>query len=185
MYFAELASLFDELSAYSSRLKKTDIIAGFLARASEDVIEIICTFLTGRIFPAWDPRDTGVAGKTVVKVIADISGKSNDEVVESYRDTGHLGITAEQLLGKKVAMSLAAFEEDLTVVELYHQFEEMAATTGERLCAEETSNARQPLKQGHAAGGLLCGKSCDAQPLDRLKRGRDRRCRCPELRRAV
>ncbi|MGZ8892806.1 MAG: ATP-dependent DNA ligase, partial [Halobacteriota archaeon] len=130
MYFAELASLFDELSAYPSRLKKTDIIAGFLTRASEDVIEIICTFLTGRIFPAWDTRDIGVAGKTVVKVIADISGKSNDEVVESYRDTGHLGITAERLLGKKVAMSLAAFEEDLTVVELYHQFEEMAATSG-------------------------------------------------------
>ncbi|HEX7514725.1 MAG TPA: DNA ligase, partial [archaeon] len=130
MYFAELASLFDELSAYSSRLKKTDIIAVFLARASEDVIEIICTFLTGRIFPAWDTRDIGVAGKTVVKVIADISGKSNDEVVESYRDTGHLGITAERLLGKKVAMSLAAFEDDLTVVELCHQFEEMAATTG-------------------------------------------------------
>jgi len=130
MYFAELASLFDELSAYPSRLKKTDIIAGFLTRASEDVIEIVCTFLTGRIFPAWDTRDIGVAGKTVVKVIADISGKSNDEVVESYRDTGNLGITAERLLGKKVAMRLAAFEEDLTVVELYHQFEEMAATTG-------------------------------------------------------
>jgi DNA ligase 1 len=130
MYFAELTSLFDELSAYSSRLKKTDIIAGFLTRASTDVIEIICTFLTGRIFPAWDTRDIGVAGKTVVKVIADISGKSNDEVVESYRDTGNLGITAERLLEKKVAMSLAAFEQDLTVVELYHQFEEMAATTG-------------------------------------------------------
>jgi DNA ligase 1 len=86
--------------------------------------------LTGRIFPAWDTRDIGVGGKTVVKVIADISGKSNDEVVESYRDTGNLGITAERLLGKKVAMSLAAFEEDLTVVELYNQFEEMAATTG-------------------------------------------------------
>ena len=94
------------------------------------MIEIICTFLTGRIFPAWDTRDIGVAGKTVVKVIADISGKSNDEVVESYRDTGNLGITAERLLEKKVAMSLAAFEQDLTVVELYHQFEEMAATTG-------------------------------------------------------
>jgi len=184
MYFAELASLFDELSAYSSRLKKTDIIAGFLARASEDVIEIICTFLTGRIFPAWDTRDIGVAGKTVVKVIADISGKSNDEVVESYRDTGHLGITAEQLLGKKVAMSLAAFEEDLTVVELYHQFEEMAATTGKG-SAQKKHRMLVSLLSSHAAGGVLCGKSCDAQPLDRLKRGRDRRCRCPELRRAV
>ena len=130
MYFAELASLFDELSAYSSRLKKTDIIADFLTRASEDDIEIVCTFLTGRIFPAWDTRDIGVAGKTLVKVIANISGKSSEEVIESYRDTGHLGITAERLLGKKVAMSLAAFEEDLTVAELYRQFEEMAATTG-------------------------------------------------------
>jgi len=130
MYFAELVSLFDELSAHSSRLKKTDIIADFLTRASEDVIEIVCTFLTGRIFPAWDTRDIGVAGKTLVKVIANISGKSNEEVVESYRDTGHLGITAEQLLEKKVAMSFASFEEELTVLELYHQFEEMAATTG-------------------------------------------------------
>ena len=90
----------------------------------------MCTFLTGRIFPAWDTRDIGVAGKTLVKVIANISGKSSEDVIESYRDTGHLGITAERLLEKKVAMSLAAFEEDLTVAELYRQFEEMAATTG-------------------------------------------------------
>ncbi|MGD0716915.1 MAG: ATP-dependent DNA ligase [Halobacteriota archaeon] len=130
MYFKELVSLFDELSAYSSRLKKAEIIAGFLTGASEDDIEIVCTFLTGRIFPAWDTRDVGVAGKTLVKVIANISGKSSEEVVESYRDTGHLGITAERLLGKKVAMSLAAFEEDLTVADLYRYFEELAAMTG-------------------------------------------------------
>jgi DNA ligase-1 len=130
MEFAVLASLFDELSAYSSRLKKTDIIAIFLRQASEDDIEIVCTFLTGRIFPAWDTRDIGIAGKTLVKVLANISGKSDEEIVESYRDTGHLGLTAEQILKKKVAVSLAAFEEDLTVAELYHQFEEMAATTG-------------------------------------------------------
>jgi DNA ligase 1 len=130
MEFAALASLFDELSAYSSRLKKTDIIAVFLRQASEDDIEIVCTFLTGRIFPAWDTRDIGIAGKTLVKVLANISGKSDEEIVESYRDTGHLGLTAEQILKKKVTVSLAAFEEDLTVAELYHQFEEMAATTG-------------------------------------------------------
>lgn len=130
MDFAVLASLFDELSAYSSRLKKTDIIAVFLTQASEDDVEIVCTFLTGRIFPAWDTRDIGIAGQTLVKVLANISGKSNEKIVESYRDTGHLGLTAEQILKKKVAVSLAAFEENLTVAELYHQFEEMAATTG-------------------------------------------------------
>ena len=130
MEFAVLALLFDDLSAYSSRLKKTDIIAFFLKQASEDDIQIVCTFLTGRIFPAWDIRDIGIAGKTLVKVLANISGKSDEEIVESYRDTGHLGLTAEQILKKKVTVSLAAFEEDLTVSELYHQFEEMAATTG-------------------------------------------------------
>jgi DNA ligase-1 len=130
MEFAVLASLFDELSAHSSRLKKIDIIAGFLRQASENDIEIVCTFLTGRIFPAWDTRDIGIAGKTVVKVLTNISGKSDEEIVESYRDTGHLGLTAEQILKKKVAVSLAAFEEALTVTELYHQFEEMAATMG-------------------------------------------------------
>jgi DNA ligase-1 len=130
MYFKELVSLFDELITYSSRLKKAEIIAGFLTGASEDDIEIVCTFLTGRIFPAWDTRDIGVAGKTLDKVIANISGKSSEEVVESYRDTGNLGITAERLLQKKVAMSLATFQEPLTVVALYHYFEELAVTWG-------------------------------------------------------
>jgi DNA ligase-1 len=130
MQFNELVSLFDELSADPSRLKKTEIIARFLAQAAEDDIEIVCTFLTGRIFPAWDTRDIGVAGKTLVKVIANIGGKSSEEIVASYRDTGHLGLTAERLLERKVATSLAAFEEDLTVAELYHEFEELAATTG-------------------------------------------------------
>ncbi|HYA33691.1 MAG TPA: ATP-dependent DNA ligase [Candidatus Bathyarchaeia archaeon] len=130
MYFEELVSLFDELTVNPSRLKKTEIIARFLARAPEDDIEIVCTFLTGRIFPAWDTRDIGVAGKTLIKVISNIGGKSTEEVIASYRDTGHLGLTAERLLDKKVTSSLAAFEEDLTVAELYHEFEELAAATG-------------------------------------------------------
>ncbi len=130
MYFKELVSLFDELSAHSSRLKKTDLIATFLTQVSVDDIAIACTFLTGRIFPAWDTRDIGMAGQTLIKVIANISGKSSAEVVESYRDTGHLGITAERLLERKVTTRLAIFEEDITLIELYHRFEEMAATTG-------------------------------------------------------
>ncbi|MGZ4904437.1 MAG: ATP-dependent DNA ligase [Halobacteriota archaeon] len=130
MYFKELVSLFDELSAHSSRLKKTDLIATFLTRVSVDDIAIACTFLTGRIFPAWDTRDIGMAGQTLIKVIANISGKSSAEVIESYRDTGHLGITAERLLERKVTTRLAIFDEDITLIELYHRFEEMAATTG-------------------------------------------------------
>ncbi len=130
MYFKELVSLFDALSAHSSRLKKTDLIATFLTQASVDDIAVACTFLTGRIFPAWDTRDIGMAGKTLIKVIANISGKSSAEVIESYRDTGHLGITAERLLAKKVTTRLAIFDEDITLTELYHRFEEMAATTG-------------------------------------------------------
>ncbi len=130
MYFKELVSLFDELSAHSSRLKKTDIIASFLTKVSADDIAIACTFLTGRIFPAWDTRDIGMAGQTLIKVIANISGKSSAEVIESYRDTGHLGITAERLLERKVTTRLAIFDEDITLTELYHRFEDMAATTG-------------------------------------------------------
>lgn len=130
MYFKELVSLFDELSAHSSRLKKTDLIATFLRQVSVEDIAIACTFLTGRVFPAWDTRDIGMAGQTLIKVIANISGKSSAEVIESYRDTGHLGITAEQLLDRKVTTRLAIFDEDITLVELYHRFEEMAATTG-------------------------------------------------------
>ncbi|MDD1721422.1 MAG: DNA ligase, partial [Euryarchaeota archaeon] len=130
MYFKELVSLFDELSAHSSRLKKTDLIATFLTQVSVDDIAVACTFLTGRIFPAWDTRDIGMAGQTLIKVIANISGKSSAEVIESYRDTGHLGITAERLLARKVTTRLAIFDEDITLIELYHRFEEMAAVTG-------------------------------------------------------
>ncbi|MGZ4914192.1 MAG: ATP-dependent DNA ligase [Halobacteriota archaeon] len=130
MYFKELVSLFDDLSAHSSRLKKTDLIATFLTQVSVDDIAIACTFLTGRVFPAWDTRDIGMAGQTLIKVIASISGKSSSEVIESYRDTGHLGITAEQLLERKVTTRLAIFDEDITLIELYHRFEEMAATAG-------------------------------------------------------
>jgi DNA ligase-1 len=129
MYFEELVAIFDALSSYSSRLKKTEIIAEFLKRAPEEDLEIACTFLTGRIFPPWDTREIGMAGQSIIKVIANITGKTAEEVVASYRDTGHLGITAMKLFEKKAVMSFAELG-DITLSELYNVFADMAAAKG-------------------------------------------------------
>ncbi len=129
MYFDQLVEVFDELSSYASRLKKTEIIAEFLKQVPEEDLEVACTFLTGRIFPPWDTREIGMAGQSIIKVIANITGKTAEEVVASYRDTGHLGITAMKLFEKKVVMSFAELG-DITLSELYGVFADMAAAKG-------------------------------------------------------
>ena len=129
MYFSELVEVFDELSSHASRLKKAEIVAEFLKRVPEEEMEIVCTFLTGRIFPPWDTRETGMAGQSIIKVISNITGKTPGEVIASYRDSGHLGITAMKLFERKAVMSFAELG-DVTLSELYNTFTEMAAAKG-------------------------------------------------------
>jgi DNA ligase-1 len=129
MLFSELVDLFEKLRKTPSRLEKTAIIADFIKGVPADDLPIIVTFLTGRVFPLWDERKIGIASQTIIKIISTITYNSEDKVVESYKMTGHLGVTAEEMFQKrKQTMFFEA--EEITVRNVFDTFVEIAKMTG-------------------------------------------------------
>lgn len=129
MLFRELVDVFESLKKTQSRLEKTSIIAAFIKNVPPEELPIVVTFLTGRVFPLWDERKIGIAGQAVIKIISGITYHSEEQVIESYKKTGHLGITAEEMFQKRRQQTF--FEpEEITVKDLYDTFAEVAKTSG-------------------------------------------------------
>ncbi len=129
MLFKELVDVFESLKKTQSRLEKTSIIAAFIVNVPADELPIVVTFLVGRVFPSWDERKIGIASQAVIKIISGITYHSEDQVIESYKKTGHLGITAEEMFLKRRQKTF--FEpEDISVKDLYDTFAEIAKTSG-------------------------------------------------------
>ena len=129
MLFKELVDVFESLKKTQSRLEKTSIIAAFIVNVPADELPIAVTFLVGRVFPSWDERKIGIASQAVIKIISGITYNSEEQVIESYKKTGHLGITAEEMFQKRRQQTF--FEpEDISVKDLYDTFAEIAKTSG-------------------------------------------------------
>lgn len=129
MLFKELVDVYERLKATPSRLEKTAMIADFIGKVPPEDLPIIVTFLTGRIFPDWEQRKTGIASQSMIKIISATTHNSEAMVIDSYKKTGHLGLTAEDMFSKRRQQTF--FEpEDVTVRELFDVFAELSRMTG-------------------------------------------------------
>src|ERR687887_2288858 len=64
--FADFAALCRQLETSRGRLEKRRLVAEFLRNTADDEVSIAVAFLTGRPFPAGDPRVLSVRGLPVV-----------------------------------------------------------------------------------------------------------------------
>jgi len=105
MKYLEVCEVYEKLESTLKGLKKTSIIADFLKEVNNPEIIYL---LQGRVFPDYDERELGMSQKLVIKAIAKASGNKEEDVVKSFRKTGDLGKTAEELIGKKKQASLTS-----------------------------------------------------------------------------
>ncbi|MGM5480124.1 MAG: ATP-dependent DNA ligase [Nanobdellota archaeon] len=128
MRYESLAKVFDDLSNTSSRLEKTTILADFLKTVPEETVEKAILLLQGRVFPEWDPRTVGLAGKLVIKAVAEATGMDTKEVESSFRKEGDLGIVIQRALGSRRQKTL--FSTSLSVDHVYKTLQKLATLEG-------------------------------------------------------
>ncbi|HTY90279.1 MAG TPA: ATP-dependent DNA ligase [Methanocella sp.] len=121
--------VFEKLRRTASRLEKTAIVADLIRGVPADDLPVIVTFLTGRVFPLWDERKIGIASQTIIKIISTITYNPEAKVVESYKNTGHLGVTAEEMFQKR-RQTMFFEAEAIMVRDVYDTFVEIAKLTG-------------------------------------------------------
>jgi len=126
MEYGKLVGVYEQLEATTKRLEKTFILSEFLKKVDSDQVVLL---VQGRVFPNWDQRELGMAIKLVVKAINTATGAPMERIEQLWKATGDIGVTAEQLVGKKSQVTL--FSQGLTVTKVFDNLRKIAELEGE------------------------------------------------------
>ncbi len=128
LLFKDVAEVFLQIESKSGRLEMTDLLGALFKRT--DVLEIdkLIYISQGILAPPYEGIDLGLGEQFAIRAIAAAAGYDRSKVESHYKKSGDLGLTAEELLGKKKQQSLSAKEMDILYV--YDSFVKMAKTSG-------------------------------------------------------
>ncbi|HYD02869.1 MAG TPA: ATP-dependent DNA ligase [Alphaproteobacteria bacterium] len=128
MEYIELAHLYGKLESTSKRLEKTQFLSEFLKNCPKKEIDKVMLLVQGLVFPKADERKIGIASKLVVKALNVATGIDLSDIEKSWKHTGDLGLTTEELVKKKKQHSL--FSEELTVDKVFKNIQKLATIEG-------------------------------------------------------
>lgn len=128
----------------------TGLLVELIKETPKDQLGKVLNLLQGKLYPDYVGIELGVAEKTLTKAIAEVTGKSEQFVEIIYKKTGDLGLSVEQLLGKKSQSTLS--QRNLTIETVYETFDKIAHLSG-------TGSAEKKLR-------YLISLLTDATPLD-------------------
>lgn len=128
MQYKELVDVYEDLEKTTKRLEKTKIISDFLERCPANELREIIYLIQGRVFPAWDERDTGMSSMLVIKVLTEVTGLSKQKIEVVWRKKGDLGLVAEEIISKNKQSKLTSIT--LTVQHVFENIRKLAEMTG-------------------------------------------------------
>ena len=128
MQFSILTEIFEAIEATTKRLEMTDLLVDLLRKTPKEEIDRVVYLTTGELHPAYLGIELGVAVKLAMRSISIVSGKDEEKIESSYKQTGDLGETVEQLLREKSQTTLA--KEPLTLERVYTTLDRIAQASG-------------------------------------------------------
>jgi len=128
MDYSLLSDLYESLESTSKRLEKTKILSDFLKDCPKDEVDKVMLLVQGLVFPKSDERKIGVASKLIVKALNIATGIDTNSIEKSWKKTGDLGLSTEELIKKKKQHTL--FSEDLTVDKVFKNIQKLATIEG-------------------------------------------------------
>lgn len=142
MKFSELSIYFDRISQNSSRLEITRVLAELFKKLSPSEIEKVVYLLQGRVRPAYEGIDFGMAEKMIIKAALSALNIEKDYFEKEFKKIGDLGQAIEHF--KK---EIHSFEErDMEVEEVYGIFYKLATASGQGSQEEKISYLSQLIR---------------------------------------
>src|SRR5271165_6059253 len=118
-----LATACEAIAATTKKLLKVAIVADYLKSRTIDEVAVSAVFLSGRAFPAWEEATLQIGGRSLWRIVAELSGKDESELTAAYRRHGDLGSVAGELLPVHAG-------QGLNVLEVASTFRQIAAARG-------------------------------------------------------
>ena len=105
-----LAEACEAIGSTTKKLVKIGIVADYLKSRTADKAAVSAVFLSGRPFPAWEETTLQVGGRSLWRIVAELSGKDESELTAAYRRHGDLGAVAEEVLPERPSQGLGVLE---------------------------------------------------------------------------
>lgn len=90
----------------TSRLELTDHLALILKKTPTDILDKIVYLIQGKLGPAYQSSELGIAEKLIIKSLSIVSGHSLNEIKKKYSEIGDLGEVAYNILTNKIQTTL-------------------------------------------------------------------------------
>ncbi len=128
MLYERLVELYDFLENNPSRLVKIDKISAFLKNTKSDEMPMVTLMIQGRVFPSYSDKEIGVAQKMMIRIISGSTGFPEREVIRYFKETGDLGLAAEELKKRRKQSTLG--RRPLHVHYVFENLRRLASTEG-------------------------------------------------------
>ena len=117
MLFQELARVYEEVEARSSRLEMADILADFFRTVDCASLPKVIYLTQGQLYPDFYPNKLGLADRLLLKTMVMASGMREEQVQEIWLREGDPGIVAQKVFQTRKQRTL--FSEPLTLDRVY------------------------------------------------------------------
>jgi DNA ligase-1 len=132
----------DAVSATTKKLEKIRRLSDLLKSLPLDDAAQSAIFLTGQAFPRHEERVLGIGGSTLYRLVAELTGKTSEELSSIYRKHGDLGDVAEEALRETHA------GRDVTIAKVAAAFEALAALRNQ---SQKSAVLKSLLEEGSPA----------------------------------
>jgi DNA ligase-1 len=102
----KLAEACERIAATTRKLEKTAIVADYFKSQPADEAAVAAVFLSGRPFPVWEETTLQVGGSLLWRTVAELVGKSEQQLTAAYRRHGDLGAVAAEMLPAREGANL-------------------------------------------------------------------------------
>ena len=128
MEYSTLANIYEKLEKISSKLEKTHILAKLFSETPREELPKVVLLAQGIVFPKFTGYELGIAVQMMIKAIARASGFKEKEIGEKFKETGDLGLTAEECM--KLRKQKTLFRKKLDVSTVFNNLQRLAFLTG-------------------------------------------------------
>ncbi len=136
MEYSRLVEVYEELSKTTKRLEKTHILSEFLKDLSSENMEHAILLLEGRVFPNYDPREIGIAARTMLKSLSAATGISINKIEKEWKKLGDFGLVAEEIIKTKKQATLHTTK--LTIKKVFDNIRKLAELEGKGTVERKT-----------------------------------------------
>jgi len=143
MKFSELAIYFEKIEKNSSRLEITRILSELFKSLNHKEIGKVVYLLQGRVGPAYEGIDFGMAERTIIKASMSALNVDRSYFEKEFKKNGDLGQTVENF--KKLYTSFE--EKDMEVLTVFDFFYRLATASGNGSQDVKTSLLSQLIRQ--------------------------------------